>query len=72
MIDYENVKVEREHSKYPRGLKHFAKDTLAENSLFDFELVKYKLMALLKGVTNDEKENTKNGTEDKESAEEIC
>ena len=72
MIDYENVNIEREYSKYPRGLKHFAKDTVTENSLFDFELIKYKFKALLKGVNNDEKENTQNGAEDKETTEEIC
>lgn len=46
---YEEMTIEREHSKYPRGLKHYSKESLFENSLFDFELISYKLRNIWKG-----------------------
>lgn len=49
MKRYEDLKIEREHSRYPRGLKHFSKESLFENSLFDLELIKYKLISIAKG-----------------------
>lgn len=49
MKEYEEMLIEREHSRYPRGLKHKRKDTILENSLFDLELILYKVIGIAKG-----------------------
>ena len=69
--DYEEMIVVRQRSKYPKGLRHFSKESIAEDSLFSFELIKHFLLGLLKGVS-DEEENKSNGTEAQETTEEIC
>lgn len=56
MIDYEELNVEREYSQYPRGLKHYSKKAIIENSLFDIDLLAYKIASILKGE-NDGKRN---------------
>lgn len=67
MKRYEDLMIEREHSRYPRGLKHFSKERLFENSLFDLELIKYKLISIAKGQDDGTRnkagsEKTSNGT----------
>lgn len=59
MIDYESMEVEREYSRYPKGLRHYTKHALIENSLFDIELIKYKLKGLLKGHDNGKEDTTR-------------
>lgn len=70
MRDYENLDIEREYSKYPRGLKHYSKERLFENSLFDIALFKYKVSSLVKGETNDE-DTTRHKAKSKKTAREI-
>lgn len=69
--DYEEMVVVRQPSKYPKGLRHFSKESIAEDSLFSFELIKHFVLGLLKGVS-DEEENKSDGTPAKETTEEIC
>lgn len=69
--DYEEMVVVRQPSKYPKGLRHFSKESIAEDSLFSFELIKHFLLGLLKGVS-DEEENKSDGTQNEEAAEEVC
>ena len=60
---YAEIKIERERSQYPQGLRHKRKDTLLENSLFDFEILLYKVIGITKGVGNGTKDKTGNETE---------
>lgn len=69
MEDYLNMKIERDRSDYPTGLKHYNKDTIAENSLFDIELMKYKAKAIVKGQDNES--DTRHKAESEETPEEI-
>lgn len=70
MIDYENLEIERERPDYPTGLKHYKKDTIAENSLFDIDLVAYKAVGIVKGQSN-EKDTYGRETESGETPEEV-
>ena len=63
MKEYEDIQIERDRSKYPTGLRHYNKDSIWENSLFDFDLILYKLTGLMKGDNN--------GETDKSTQEEI-
>lgn len=56
MIDYENMIIERERSEFPTGLKHYAKDTIIENNLFEGDLIQYKLKGILKGEDYEQKD----------------
>lgn len=69
MEDYLNMKIERDRSDYPTGLKHYNKDTIAENSLFDLELMKYKAKAIVKGQDNEG--DTRHKAESAETPEEV-
>ena len=40
---------EREHSKYPRGFKHYSKEEISQNSAFDLALLWYRLKNLIFG-----------------------
>lgn len=71
MRDYTKLKIERDRPNYPRGLKHYAKDTIAENSLFDIELAKYKLKSIVKGQNNGEEDTTRCKAQSKRTAKEI-
>lgn len=66
MKEYEALTIEREHSRYPRGLKHKRKDTILENSLFDLELLAYKVIGIAKGQ-DDGKRNQKGREAESES-----
>lgn len=70
MIDYENLEIERRYSNYPVGLKHFSKDEIFESSLFDIDMIAYKVARILKGECNEEA-NQENGTKDEVSEEEV-
>ena len=60
MMNYEDIEIERERSHYPRGLKHKRKDTIIENSLFDFELLVYKVVGIAKGQNDGKRNKTGN------------
>lgn len=62
--EYEKMEMKRERSDYPRGLKHKRKDTIIENSLFDIELLVYKVIGIVKGVGNGARNKTGNETKD--------
>lgn len=70
MIDYENLEIERERPDYPTGLKHYKKDTVAENSLFDIDLMTYKAVGIVKGQDN-EKDTERCETESGKTTEEV-
>ena len=55
---YAEIKIERERSQYPQGLRHKRKDTLLENSLFDFELLLYKVIGITKGQSDGKTHHT--------------
>lgn len=57
-MNYEDMEIKREHSRYPKGLKHKSKDTMIENSLFDLEYIGYKLKGIFKGATDGKTDNT--------------
>ena len=67
---YENMEVERERSKYPRGLKHYSKETITENSLFDIDLALYKLKSIWKGICHEE-DTTRHKEENQSSPGEV-
>lgn len=71
MKEYEDIQIDRDRSKYPRGLRHYSKESVFENSLFDFELIRYKLSGLLKGDQNGETNNTGSKDESKSTQKEI-
>lgn len=72
MIDYENLVIERERPDYPTGLKHYKKDTVAENSLFDIDLMAYKAVGIVKGQDNDrETSESRSEAESGKDAEEV-
>lgn len=71
MKRYREIKIFRENSDYPTGLKHYKRDTTIENSLFDIELIKYKVMGLLKGHENDKERRERNKANRLKSAKEI-
>ena len=58
-MNYEEIEIVREHSEYPRGLKHKRKDTILENSLFDLELLAYKVIGIAKGQDDGTTDNTR-------------
>lgn len=62
-MNYENIEIEREHSRYPRGLKHKRKDTILENSLFDLELLMYKVIGIAKGQDDGKTDNARSEAE---------
>lgn len=68
MIDYENLIVERERSEFPTGLKHFKKDEIYENSLFDLELTKHKVVSIVKGHEDGKEDTTGYKAESEEDA----
>lgn len=69
--DYINMEIEREHSRYPRGLKHKRKDTILENSLFDLELIAYKVIGIAKGQDDGKRNKTRSEEKGTGSAREI-
>ena len=71
MKRYEEMQIDREHSKYPQGLKHYSKHELFENTLFDIELIAYKLRGLWKGNEDGKRDNTGSQEESKSSTKEI-
>ena len=58
MKRYMDLKIEREHSKYPRGLKHFSKDRIFENCLFDLDIIWYKVRSIWKGGEDGKRNKT--------------
>lgn len=70
MEKYLNMEIKRDRSDYPTGLKHYNKDTIAENSLFDIELMKYKAVGIVKGQDN-EKSDAGYKAESGEAPEEV-
>lgn len=71
MKEYEEMLIEREHSRYPRGLKHKRKDTILENSLFDLELLAYKVIGIAKGQDDGKTDNTGSKAESESTSQEI-
>lgn len=71
MEEYLNIEIERDYSRYPRGLKHFKKEEIIENSLFDIDLMSYKLTNIIKGGDTDEETDKTDGTETCETPQEI-
>lgn len=71
MKRYLNIEIEREHSDYPRGLKHKKKDTLYENSLFDLEIILHKVAGIWKGHGNGKRNNEGSKEKSPRSAKEI-
>lgn len=71
MKQYEEMTIEREHSRYPRGLKHKRKDTILENSLFDLELLAYKVIGIAKGQDDGKTDNTRRKAESESTSQEI-
>lgn len=71
MKRYLNIEIERNRSKYPRGLRHYSKEGLVESILFDHELASYKIKGIAKGQNNDEERRERNKTQDKKNAREI-
>lgn len=69
--EYEKIQIERERSDYPRGLRHKRKDTILENSLFDLELIKYKVIGIAKGQGNGKRNNTGRKAESESTPQEI-
>ena len=70
-MNYEEIKIEREHSRYPRGLKHKRKDTILENSLFDLELLMYKVIGIAKGQDDGKTDNTRSKEKSESTPQEI-
>ena len=68
MIDYLNIEIERDRPEYPLGLKHYKKDELFENSLFDYELVKSKIIGIVKGADDGTEDNARHQAESGENA----
>lgn len=58
MKEYEDIQIERDRSRYPKGMRHYSKLSVWENSLFDLDLLRYKLNNLLKGDNDGETDNT--------------
>lgn len=71
MKKYLNIEINREHSKYPRGLKHYSKHELFENTLFDIDLITYKIQNIWKGDGYGKRDNTRGQEESPRSTKEI-
>ena len=68
--DYLDLNIERDRSEYPRGLRHYTKEKLIENSLFDLHLLWHKVTGIVKGH-EDETGTTRHKEESRRSAKEI-
>lgn len=71
MKEYEDIQIERDRSRYPKGLRHYSKLSVWENSLFDLDLLRYKLTNLLKGAYDGETYNTGSKETSESTQEEI-
>ena len=67
MINYENLEIDRDRSKHPRGMKHYNTDSILESAILDIELATYRLKCLLKGDDYEEK-NVHDGSETEKNA----
>lgn len=59
MQDYLNMEILRDRSAYPTGMKHYSKDTIVENNLFDINLIGHKVKGILKGEDYEQKDERK-------------
>lgn len=71
MKKYLDLEIEREHSKYPRGLKHYSKSELFENTLFDIDLIWHKVKGVWKGHENGKRNNEGSETTSLSTPKEI-
>ena len=55
MQDYLNMKILRDRSAYPTGMKHYSKETIVENNLFDINLIGHKVKGILKGEDDEQR-----------------
>lgn len=61
MNNYIDMEIERDRSIYPRGMKHYSKETVLENTLFDCRFLAHRVKMILKGDDDGKEKNKSYG-----------